>query len=274
MTATMPLLPAGLKIYLINLDRAEGRRAAMERKLSEAGLAAERVPAVDGAALALPSPDFDEAGQMLLHGRRAIPAEIGCYLSHVDCARRLLESDASHALILEDDVSFPPDFAQILAAALADPSDWDILRLSTVNRGRKFAFRPLAPGRALAVCLTREKGAGAYVVNRRAAAWIAESLMPMRMAYDIAFDLEYLWGLHAAFVTPVPVNQKSAHPTQIQSTVGAGKLPLWRYLTVLPVRAFLETSRVILRGLRFLALRLRHRRRRPPVSPAAALRSL
>ena len=249
-------LPQGLNTYLINLDRATERLRRMEEKLAAAGLPFERVPAVDGSALTFPHPQFDAWSYRHLHGRRVIPAEVGCYLSHVACARAFLESDADLALILEDDVSFDSDFLDILDRAAMHRRLWNILRLSTVNRGRKFPVQPLAGGRSLAVCLTREKGAGAYVVDRRAAAWITTDLIPMRLAYDIAFDLEYLTGLRACFVAPVPASQVSDHPTQIQSTRLLYKLPRWRYLTVLPYRAGLELTRLACRGWRLLGARL------------------
>ena len=41
-------LPAGLSVYLINLDRAVDRLARMTAKCDAVGLPFERVPAVDG----------------------------------------------------------------------------------------------------------------------------------------------------------------------------------------------------------------------------------
>lgn len=249
-----PLLPPTLKTYLINLDRATERLQRMADKCAAAGLRFDRVAAVDGASLTFPCAEFDARSYKYLHGRRVIPAEVGCYLSHVECARRLLATDADHALILEDDVAFCPDFGRLLQLALADADDWDILRLSTVNKGRKFGYRKLADGHSLAIALSREKGAGAYIINRKAAAWISRDLMPMRLSYDIAFDLEYLHGLRAAFIDPVPVDQRDESTSQIQNGIRAYKYPRTRYLTVLPYRIWLETSRVAVRLTRYLRL--------------------
>ncbi|TBN41089.1 glycosyltransferase family 25 protein [Paracoccus subflavus] len=256
-TVLLPASQARLAVYLINMDGADERMAAMQAKLAKANLPFFRIAGIDGKTLRYPIPEFSERSYRLLHGRRTSPAEIGCYLSHVACARAFLDSDADLALILEDDVSFAPDFLDILDRAAGQRDLWNILRLSTVNDGRKFAVRRLGPRHALAIALTREKGAGAYVVDRRAAGWIVTDLVPMRLAYDIAFDLEYLAGLRACFVLPVPASQVSDHPTQIQSTRLDYKLPRWRYLTVLPYRAWLELSRFACRGLRLLGARLR-----------------
>ncbi len=252
---TLQFLPKSqmtLDVYLINMDGATDRLDAMVQKLADRDLEFTRVPGVNGRTISFPIKEFSELSYKLLHGRRTTPAEVGCYLSHVECARRLLAGHADLALILEDDVSFEPDFLDSLDCAAMHPTDWDILRLTTVNRGRKFRFRELENGRALALALTREKGAGAYVINREGARWIVNRLIPMRLAYDIAFDLEYLDGLKAAFVDPQPASQYSEHETQIQSNMQQYKLPRWRYLTVLPYRAYLEISRFFSRGFQLL----------------------
>ncbi|MDQ1198882.1 glycosyl transferase family 25 [Rhizobium sp. SORGH_AS 787] len=237
-----------LAIYLINMANAKERKQAMFDKLSDIGLTAERVEAIDGRALTFPIPEFSALSYKLMHGRRTCPPEIGCYLSHVECARRLLQSDAEFALILEDDVVFKQDFMASVEAAIDHRNDWDILRLSTVSNGRKYPFRKLTADRSLSIALTREKGSGAYIVNRKAAKWIAEKLVPMRLAYDIAYDLEYLAGLKSAFIYPLCASQDADNTSSIQDTARAYKLPRWRYVTVLPFRTYLEVTRFLFRG--------------------------
>lgn len=252
MTNILPASGGRLECYLINLDRAAGRLADMDARLRAAGIGYRRVSAVDGATLPDALPEFSARGYALLHGRRRTPPEIGCYLSHVACARAFLETDADYALILEDDVVPEADLLATIDKACLSAGTWDILRLSSVNSGRKYPYKRLDATRSLAIALTREKGAGAYVVNRRAAQWIVTRLLPMRLAYDIAFDLEFLSGLKAAFVWPLPADQNTGYETQIQKRIQAFKLPFYRYLTVFPYRLYLETTRLILRSARLL----------------------
>ncbi|QTK78050.1 Glycosyl Transferase Family Protein [Agrobacterium tumefaciens] len=247
----LPKSQRKLAVFLINMDSATKRLADMNARLDALGLEAERVPGVNGRELNYPIPEFSELSYMLMHGRRTSPPEIGCYLSHVACASRFMDADADIALILEDDVVFDGDFLDAIDEAVLNGRDWDILRLTTVSNGRKFAFRRLSNGRSLAIALTREKGSGAYLVNRRAGKWIA-SLIPMRLAYDIAFDLEYLAGLKSAFIYPLCATQDADGESQIQNNLRIYRLPRWRYFTVLPYRAYLETTRFLLRGFRLL----------------------
>ncbi|EMS96920.1 glycosyltransferase 25 family member 1 [Agrobacterium tumefaciens str. Cherry 2E-2-2] len=249
----MHILPKSqrrLAVFLINMDSATKRLADMTARLDAMGLKAERVPGVNGRELNYPIPEFSEISYMLMHGRRTSPPEIGCYLSHVACANKFMAGDADIALILEDDVVFDDDFLNAIDEAVLNGGDWDLLRLTTVSNGRKFPFRPLSNGRSLAIAITREKGSGAYLVNRRAGKWISK-LIPMRLAYDIAFDLEYLAGLKAAFLYPLCATQDADGESQIQNNLRIYRLPRWRYFTVLPYRAYLETSRFLLRGIRF-----------------------
>jgi len=249
-------LPANLSTFLINLDRAPERRTRMAFLLNRLGLDFERVSAVDGAKLRLPSMSFDERGYSLRHGRRPNPYEIGCFLSHVDCARRLLASRGEYALILEDDLNFDPNFVTVLAEVLANRDKWDIVRLSTVNVGKKYRVQRLTHQHSLAISLTREKGSGAYLINRRAAEWITRRLVPMRLPYDLAFDLEFLQGLRAFFVDPPPVRQDADPRSQIQVKTSDYKLGWRRPPTVIPYRAAIEITRFVTRAARLLRRRL------------------
>jgi glycosyl transferase family 25 len=259
-----------LTAFVINLDRAEDRLRRIRANLDRVGLSFERVSAIDGQKLVLPIREFSEFRYRLFHGRRPNPAEIGCYLSHIECAERLLTSPFQFALVIEDDVDVPEDLLELLEAALQAPQAWDILRLSTVSSGKKYRFHQLTAQRSLAISLTREKGSGAYLINRAAARWFVKSLLPMRLPFDLAFDLEFLAGLKSAFIDPVPISQNTGLPSQIQLVQGKRRsfhLPRWTYATVMPYRLWLEFARIALRLARlanvslFGALRVARKRR-------------
>ncbi len=245
-----------LAVYLINMDGAVDRLAAMRAKLEQVGIGFQRIPGVNGKAIEFPIPEFSEWSYRYLHGRRRTPTEVGCYLSHIDCTRAFLDSDADLALILEDDASFQPEFLDTLDRAAAQRQEWNLLRLTTVSKGRKYPVRDLGNGHSIAIALTREKGSGAYVIDRAAARWFVQKLVPMRLAWDIAYDLEYLAGLKASFIEPPVASQISDEESQVQRGLSIYKLPRWRYFTVLPYRFWLELNRVIWRGGRLLRAKL------------------
>lgn len=233
--------------YILNLPGATDRWRAMEGRLVRAGIPFERIEAIRGRELPVPYADFDEAGHRLRTGRRPIPPEIGCYMSHIKALGRFLETDHTHALLFEDDAVFDETLPQTIAGALRHAGAWDMLRLQTVSTNRVMPVVAIAPDRFLGVNLIRAKGSAAYMVNRRAAETFRRRLLPMRMAYDLAFDLEFLWGLRAVAVTPYPVVADKAAPTQIQVRISSYKFGASRYLTVFPFRAVVETARTVAR---------------------------
>lgn len=273
MTRTDDRRPLGFRAYVINLPTATNRLRSMETQLRNAGIPWTRIEAVNGRELTLPIPEFHEPWHRACTGRRPILAEIGCYLSHLEALRTFLASDDEYGLILEDDATLDEHLATTLLETMEHGDCWDILRLSSVNRDRAIPVIALRAGAALGVNLTRSKGAGAYVVNRKAAHTLLERLVPMTLAYDIAFDLEHLFGLKALAVTPMPVNQVSDFTTQIQIGIREAKHGVTRYLTVFPVRAWFESSRFVCRAWQYLKLAVRRSGSRPGAAgqPAESL---
>ena len=115
--------------YVINLDRDSARLRDVNLRLSELDLSYERFPAVDGAALTT----AQLRSETLPYWRSlCTPAMIGCFLSHRNVWRKIVERDEASALILEDDVVFENRDAvdRTIDAALGDlPGDWDVLYL-------------------------------------------------------------------------------------------------------------------------------------------------
>lgn len=122
-------------VYLINLDGSDDRLRSAKRQLDDARIPFERVPAFDGRALRVEEfPEYDAAGAMAYMGRPLRGGEIGCYLSHLDCARRFLESGAPCGLVFEDDMQLNPGFAEglrIVLDWLDEHRNWDLVNLGS-----------------------------------------------------------------------------------------------------------------------------------------------
>lgn len=243
-----------MRAYLINLPEAGDRLTAAEAELDRLDLPFVVVEAIRGKELDYPIAEFSEAGYKLLQGRRRIDAEVGCYLSHLKAIQCFLDSGEEHGLILEDDIKLSDNLKEIISIAYKSAS-FDLLRLSSVNTGRWSRTIPLVDGYFLGVAFTREKGAGAYVLNRRAAETILAHYLPMKLPYDHRFDLEWLDGMRTLGVSPPPVNQ-SGFESQIQHNIRSYYYPAYlRYWTVLPSRAFWEVSRMLFRSYSYLKLK-------------------
>lgn len=211
MTSTLTLV--------INLDRDTARLARIAAQLEALGLPWTRVPAVHGARL---SPEerarlVDVPGYGRRHGMTPNAGEIGCYLSHLEAARLLLASDATQALVLEDDVGLTPDLPAILDALAAVPTRWDMVKLSAVHRGTPQPVAGLGPRHQLTVMLSQCTGSSAYVMNRHAAQVYLDRLLPIRLPYDHAYDRAWALGIQVRRVDPLV----ALHDDQIESSIAA-----------------------------------------------------
>lgn len=125
-----------LPVFLINLDGSDDRLKEASAQLESAGVPFKRVPAFDGRALQPDEfPDYDRVGAMRYMGQPLRGGEIGCYLSHLDCARRFLETGSPACLVLEDDMKLQPDFIEAVGAILdwfsRSGTEWDVVNIGS-----------------------------------------------------------------------------------------------------------------------------------------------
>lgn len=236
--------------FLINLDRSRERLAAMASQLEALQMPFTRVAAVDGQTIAADD-RVDTQRYRRRHGREVRPAEVGCYLSHLAAMQAFLATDASHALILEDDATLLPALPDVLARATSREavSTWDVLKLESRRRGFKLALLQLTVDHALCVNLYRSTGAAAYVVSRRAAQVYLDKLLPMAQPFDHAFDRGWFLGLRMREVTPLVVSAQTCEHSNMSTITPTGapvvKLTGLAKLPSLAFRTMTETMRVV-----------------------------
>jgi glycosyl transferase family 25 len=259
------------RAYILNLDRATDRWESVSRSFAGSGFEILRVPAIDGHALQLPIPEYAESLYHRFHGRSTRLGEIGCYLSHVKAIRAFLDTNDTHALICEDDLTLGRGFGEAVSASMDFAGHWNILRLTGLAHGIPVPVARLHSGHTLCVGMGRLKGLGAYLVDRAGAQVLVHRLLPMRLPIDHALDREWCFGLRAACVYPFPASQTE---TGFRSSIQRGrslKLPsLRRALTTYPYQMLNETSRWLFRGLHCLRVRRAARLRRPAPDASAS----
>ncbi len=241
--------------YIINLDRAPERWEHMEKAFTEAGLPHLRVPAIDGNQLAFPCADFDEKKFRRFHGRDINIYEVACYLSHLKAINLFLESDDEFAMICEDDLFLKQGCKEVVETALASSSLWNILRLTGLREGKACQVQQLTAHYFLTLHLSRLKGAGAYLIDRKAASVLVKELIPMWLPWDHAIDREWIFGLRALAVAPFPISQTDEKFESAIQKMSQPKLPSHqRCLTTYPYQVLNEFSRWMARGFYFLKL--------------------
>lgn len=157
------------RVFVINLDRHPDRLEHMAGALSGFGLAFERVQAVDGRTLGTEDIRKWVPGPGTF--RMLSPAEVGCFLSHRECWRRMVDEDLPRALIFEDDVHFSPDAGKFLSDLSWVPADADIVRAETWLSRSVIDRAPAATvdRRTVHRLRTVQYGLAAYVITRAGA---------------------------------------------------------------------------------------------------------
>ncbi len=205
-----------IQSYLINLERSPDRLEAMVSRLRSIGLEFQRVPAFDGRGLDLEIlrtlPDVDNDACLKFMGRSLLGTEYGCYKSHLDCARRIVESGAPQALVFEDDVEVHPnlpDSVQDILFLLSENNfDWDLVNLGafthpryTTDVGNIDECR-----RTLAHAHSFPWAANALLWNRQGALRFISEYSTVKMPVDDQFR-EYLTRSNRGFMVWPPLTR-------------------------------------------------------------------
>lgn len=204
--------------FIILLGRDERRRCNVQRAIADGGLDAEIVPAVDG--LELTSVDVERLirrGRLEAERAAALKrGQIACALSHVRVLERVLDRGLERAVILEDDVRLPPDFARRLGAALGEtPPDFDLLYLYD---GNPDSSTPV-PGASRVRASGYPLGTVAYAVSRKGASRILERILPIRDHLDEMLASHVERGhLKAYSAVPPPAGFRRGFISQIDSS--------------------------------------------------------
>ena len=208
-----------LKVFVISLDRAVDRRAHMEGLLSQLGLKAEFVSAVDGRALSeADRGQYDSRLARLDYRSEMTDTEIACYLSHYRIYERICREELPLALILEDDIHIESNFMEAVSALAAqDDPEWTVARLQT-QRGKllnprdeqHLGRRVCGLGESgLYQLETHVLGGCAYLMRLPAARTMVSYARSISRPIDQTLDRFWENGIVPYIVRPFPVRQ---HP--------------------------------------------------------------
>ena len=233
--------------FVINLDKATNRWTHMQRALSRFDIEFERISAIDGrriskddlAALVPPLNDLSK----IICPRAVSPAEIGAFLSHKNCWKKLVDSGENWALIMEDDINFSSRARSYITSIDWIPQGLDIIQLFVFRQNWKakvgknkirlssgdMLLRPYKPSPV---------GAQAYFISRQA----AESALEMSCKIMAPVD-EFLFNPMSDFATRYPVyrlNPAVVMPLddELPSTIGLNKTdyPFSKWIRNHPLR--------------------------------------
>lgn len=183
------------EVRVVHLARANARRTVMEAELTRVGISADGWDAVDASEAAntqrlAAMPDSGAWGPMHGHAK-------GCLASHLDALAAFLQGEASHLLILEDDVFLADDLANWIKGDYW-PQGADVLKLERWRDDRLKIILDRAAqshsNRQIKRLRTRHSGSAGYIITRNGAQIVLASGL-------LSLPVDHL--LFNPFVSPV-----------------------------------------------------------------------
>jgi len=235
----------GLRVYVLNLKRSPERLKRMTSRLNALGIPFKRLAAVDGRTTEFTERECDSRRYELAVGKKTTPTEIGCFVSHYNALVAFLsDTKAEFALVLEDDMNFSDDFAEVLDALVAR-KDWDMVKLNGRHRGGYVRSRRLNSRYELVKNLFHQSDCGAYIMNRKAARSYMKKLYPMFVPIDHEFVKFWKYGLRGFCVRPFPAHTEGSKSTIDYAALKAGRKPWYRKLPTAFYKSFIAVRRMI-----------------------------
>lgn len=159
---------------VVNLDRSPDRWKAIKTQLDQLQIPVERLEAVDGKLFSEEDVEKLTSSVHFSMGRDLERGEIGCFLSHRKCWKKLLDSDEKYALVLEDDLLLSDRAPKYMLSDDWIPDFCDLIQLFiSPNRKKYVCCREkceLVTGDQLWIPVSPTPvGTLAYIISRKAA---------------------------------------------------------------------------------------------------------
>jgi glycosyl transferase family 25 len=160
-------------------------------------------------------PDYDAKAMRKLYGRKLIPGEAGCYLSHVAVWQELIASSDEAWCVMEDDIVFKPGFQAAAEELFSLREHWDCVRLLGLLKHKQTPCAVLPSGMRLMWMSTPPLGLQCYLLTRKAALALTKKAKIIRHPIDHVVDRQWEHGLRLYLTDP-----EFAEPNEAQSTIG------------------------------------------------------
>lgn len=119
-------------IFVISLRSSSDRRKHIEKEFLKKDLVFNWIDAVDGNSLSEEEVNkvYDDEVCNVLYGRSLGRGEIGCYLSHLEAYRRIINDGLSYALIFEDDIFLNNNIINFINSISSIPNNIEMITLA------------------------------------------------------------------------------------------------------------------------------------------------
>ena len=239
-------------IYVINLDRATTRLAAVTSEVQQFGWSFERIEAIDArsldeASLKRIAPDAWSRYQ----ARRLTPGEICCLASHRKAWQRLIDDDCPWAFVLEDDAMLGPGVPAALRV-FETQRFFDVVKLEgiTTKPKKNVGAVVVAGPPPIFLMETVSAGAAACCITKDGARKLLAITKTMDREADFFMRQYGRTDLVIGEVRPFPASQD-----RTDSYIGGGRVQAPRVTgTARLIRKFVRARESLARRRRFRRL--------------------
>lgn len=195
------------RILVISLKAAEARRRAFAAAAAT-DLEWEFLDAHESLHSDL---SYNEEDAVVAKGRPLTRGEIGCYSSHFEAWRQLVEGDHDQYVVLEDDVIVDWDYLSAFVRMDHSAEGHDYVRLYYKKPAparvleRDFGSRARWLTQVMGYCF----GTQGYLITRRAAQVFTGSFRQVRRPVDDEMDRFWVHGVPNLAVFPFPIIERA-----------------------------------------------------------------
>ncbi len=182
------------KVFVINLARSPDRLASITEKLRRLGVPFERVEAADGEKLT--EEEISKYYSPSLNRRRMTrfmtKGEIGCYISHIYCWKKIVSERLDFAITIEDDVSPNSNLKRAIEFLSGYEGDIGYLQLGWCEKYKQRCKVKRSYGKFEIVQYRRQTGETPIdAVSYKAARTLLENCIPFGRPVDT--DANFYW---------------------------------------------------------------------------------
>jgi len=197
------------RIYIINLDTDKDRWMNIENQLSQLELDFVRISGVNlniNPELVKNKYSF-QRNQKEFYSDLTV-GEIGCYLSHIECWKKILAEKLDYAFILEDDIIIRSNFRDVVYwfqenFDILEP--WDCIKLGEFPEKRRVVGIERIRNFIIGNYLKVPSGTFAQAISSDGAKKLLQFSNPFYAPVDIAIQLTWKNNLRVLALKPYPV---------------------------------------------------------------------
>ena len=207
-----------MRMFVINLVRAEDRRQRMSQQFAKLGLKPEFHAAVDGRQLTGEHyAEVDRSTRQRMGLKPQADGSIANWLSQRQVMREIVENGPETAAIFEDDTELSPELPSVLAALERRPVSFDIVKMNRRTLSKVFIpFKQLLTGHNIGRVRYHDFGSEGYVITRDAARRFLEVTPKMMWEIDQAINNYWENGLNVYYLDPPVVFHGEGKDSQIE----------------------------------------------------------